>query len=209
MQADAYQPASTCIWLADQPLASACAGLRGRRTRVGRRSRKRTQSARPTARRSPRGQRLRVRSAALSRILTCRSACLLPTPPHPLPACLAAAMYARKAVQQAEALRQQKKEEQQQLKNDKKLSWNQKVGWVFGARLPATDRSIASRLPARSPRWLIRSPLPLCSPFLPPPLSLPPPAGEAEARRGQGDPRQELCRGGEAAGPQPGRLLRV
>ena len=45
-------------------------------------------------------------------------------------------MYARKAVQQAEALRQQKKEEQQQLKNDKKLSWNQKVGvWVQ----PQTD----------------------------------------------------------------------
>jgi hypothetical protein len=37
-------------------------------------------------------------------------------------------VYARKAVEQAELLRQQKREEQQRLKQDKKFSWNQKVG---------------------------------------------------------------------------------
>lgn len=36
-------------------------------------------------------------------------------------------MYARRAVEQAELLRQQKREEQQRLKGDKKFSWNQKV----------------------------------------------------------------------------------
>ncbi|KAL4418681.1 hypothetical protein ABPG77_008690 [Micractinium sp. CCAP 211/92] len=46
----------------------------------------------------------------------------LALPPIPL----LSALYARLAVEQAEALRQQKREEQQRLKADKKLTWNQK-----------------------------------------------------------------------------------
>ena len=57
-----------------------------------------------------------------------------PTPPRPLAAAAAflppprAAAYARRAVEQAEKLRQQKREEQERLKKDKQFSWNQKVG---------------------------------------------------------------------------------
>lgn len=54
------------------------------------------------------------------------SRCRFPLRAVPVP--VPAAAYARKAVSQAELLRQQKREEQQKLKQDKKFSWNQKVG---------------------------------------------------------------------------------
>jgi len=41
-----------------------------------------------------------------------------------------AAVYARKAGQQAELLRQQRRQEQEDLKKKKKFTGNQKVGWV-------------------------------------------------------------------------------
>lgn len=41
-----------------------------------------------------------------------------------------AAVYARKAVQQADLLRQQRRQEQEDLKKKKKFTWNQKVGVV-------------------------------------------------------------------------------
>jgi hypothetical protein len=62
----------------------------------------------------------------LSRDPPRRGRCLLL---HSLPP--RAASYARRAVEQAEKLRQQKREEQERLKKDKQFSWNQKVGgWV-------------------------------------------------------------------------------
>jgi hypothetical protein len=67
------------------------------------------------------GQGDRKHHSVLVRI---SSRCRFPLRAVPVPA----AAYARKAVSQAELLRQQKREEQQKLKQDKKFSWNQKVG---------------------------------------------------------------------------------
>lgn len=47
---------------------------------------------------------------------------------RPAALCLPAALYARRAMEQAAALREQKRQEQQRLKKDKQFSWNQKVG---------------------------------------------------------------------------------